>query len=104
MSAGAKRAFDVVGAAVMLVLLAPVLVMVAIAVRVTMGAPVLFRQVRPGRDGRPFTLVKFRTMTDARDRAGEPLADAERLTALGRFLRRTSSTRCPSSGTCSRER
>jgi sugar transferase EpsL len=98
MSAGAKRAFDVVGAAVMLVLLSPVLVMVAIAVRVTMGAPVLFRQIRPGRDGRPFTLVKFRTMTDARDRAGEPLADAARLTALGRFLRRTSLDELPELG------
>ena len=91
----AKRAVDVVGAAVLLVLLSPVLAAIAVAVRVRMGAPVMFRQLRPGRDGVPFTLVKFRTMADARDRDGELLPDSARLTALGRFLRRTSLDELP---------
>jgi lipopolysaccharide/colanic/teichoic acid biosynthesis glycosyltransferase len=94
----AKRVTDLVGAAVLLVVLSPVLAIVAIAVRVTMGSPVLFRQVRPGRDGRPFTLVKFRTMTDTRDGDGTKLPDAARLTALGKFLRRTSLDELPELG------
>ena len=64
-------------------------------VRLRIGSPVLFRQVRPGLRGEPFTMLKFRTMTDRRDADGKLLADAERLTALGRFLRRTSLDELP---------
>jgi sugar transferase EpsL len=90
-----KRVFDVVGAAAALVLLSPLLAVVAVLVRVRMGPPVLFRQLRPGRQGRPFELTKFRTMTDQRGPDGALLPDAQRLTALGRFLRRTSIDELP---------
>lgn len=90
-----KRALDVCVALGALVLLSPVLVLTALVVRVHLGAPVLFRQQRPGRGGRPFTLVKFRTMRDARDAAGRPLPDAERLTRVGRWLRSTSLDELP---------
>ena len=90
-----KRAFDATVAAVGLVVGAPVLVVIAAAVRWRLGAPVLFRQWRPGRDGVPFELWKFRTMTDARGPDGGLLADADRLTALGRWLRRTSLDELP---------
>jgi sugar transferase EpsL len=91
----AKRAFDVAAAAAALVVLSPVLAAIAVAVRVAIGSPVLFRQTRPGLHGRPFTLLKFRTMTDARDAAGALRHDAERLTRFGRFLRRTSLDELP---------
>ena len=83
----AKRALDVVGAGTALVALAPLLALVALLVFVRLGRPVLFVQERPGRHGRPFRLYKFRTMTDARDRSGQLRPDAERLMALGRWLR-----------------
>jgi sugar transferase EpsL len=85
-----KRAFDVVGATALLVLLSPVVGVVALVVRIRMGRPVLFRQVRPGRGGRPFTVLKFRTMTEQRDANGDLLPDEARLTGIGRLLRRTS--------------
>ena len=69
---------------------APVLLLVWALVRCTMGAPVLFRQRRPGLGGQAFTMYKFRTMLDLRDETGSPLADGERLTTLGKFLRGTS--------------
>jgi sugar transferase EpsL len=90
-----KRVIDVVGASTALVVLSPLLAVVAVLVRVRMGPPVLFRQLRPGREGRPFELTKFRTMTDQRDPDGALLPDAQRLTALGRFLRRTSIDELP---------
>ncbi len=90
-----KRALDVLGSGAGLVVLSPVLAGVALAVRLSLGTPVLFRQVRPGRGGRPFTMYKFRTMRDARDARGEPLPDAERLTAVGRFIRSTSLDELP---------
>jgi len=90
-----KRVIDVVGASIGLVLLSPLLAVVALLVRVRMGTPVLFRQQRPGRGGRPFEMTKFRTMTDRRGPDGELLPDAERLTALGRWLRRTSVDELP---------
>lgn len=91
----AKRALDVAVAGSALLVLSPLLAVVALAIRAQMGAPVLFRQVRPGRHGRPFTIAKFRTMCDATDAGGVPLPDAERLTALGRLLRGTSLDEVP---------
>lgn len=90
-----KRVIDVTLASVALVLLSPLLAVVAALVRVRMGTPILFRQQRPGRDGRPFVMTKFRTMTDRRGADGELLPDAERLTALGKWLRRTSVDELP---------
>jgi sugar transferase EpsL len=90
-----KRLLDVVCAVVGLVLAAPVLLAVACMIWLTMGWPVLFRQVRPGRHCRLFTLFKFRTMRDATAPAGTPLPDTERLTPLGSFLRRTSLDELP---------
>ena len=90
-----KRAVDVVGAAAGLVVLGPVLVAVAVLVRVRLGRPVLFRQVRPGLDGEPFVLHKFRTMTDERGPDGDLLPDAVRLTRFGRWLRATSLDELP---------
>ncbi len=90
-----KRLFDVAGAALGLVALAPVYAAVYAAVRCRVGAPVLFKQTRPGLHGRPFTLYKFRTMTDGCDAAGHPLPDEKRLTRLGRLLRGTSLDELP---------
>ena len=91
----AKRALDVTVAAAGLVIGAPIIAGVALAVRATMGAPVVFAQTRPGRGGKPFTIYKFRTMRMAVDAAGEPLADADRLTAVGSFLRAASLDELP---------
>ncbi len=90
-----KRTLDLVGATVALVVLSPLLVTVALLVRARLGAPVLFRQLRPGMLGRPFTVVKFRTMRDGRNAAGRLLPDCERLDSFGRFLRRTSLDELP---------
>ncbi len=91
----AKRLFDRTVAAAMLVASAPVQAATALAVRATMGAPVLFRQRRPGRDGIPFEIYKFRTMRDATDAQGQALPDETRLTPLGRFLRASSLDELP---------
>ena len=90
-----KRALDIVASGAALVVLSPVLGALALAVRAKLGSPVLFRQKRPGLHGEPFTLVKFRTMTDARGPDGALLADAERLPAFGQFLRSTSLDELP---------
>jgi lipopolysaccharide/colanic/teichoic acid biosynthesis glycosyltransferase len=90
-----KRFFDIVVSALLLAGLSPVLLIVALLVRTRLGSPVLFRQQRPGLDARPFTLVKFRTMTDARGPDGTLLPDAERLPPFGRFLRSTSLDELP---------
>jgi len=90
-----KRAFDILGASIGLVVFAPLLLAIAIAVRVTVGAPVLFRQRRIGLHGRSFVLLKFRTMRDGVGADGVPLADGDRLTHLGSVLRRTSLDELP---------
>jgi lipopolysaccharide/colanic/teichoic acid biosynthesis glycosyltransferase len=91
----AKRAIDVLGAAGGLLALAPPLLLISLAVRRSLGSPVLFRQVRAGRHGRAFELLKFRSMTEARDTAGALLPDGQRLTRLGRWLRSTSLDELP---------
>ena len=84
-----KRAFDIVFSACWLVGFSPLLLVVAILVRLKLGSPVLFIQERPGLRARPFRMVKFRTMTDARGPDGELLPDEQRLTSFGKFLRST---------------
>lgn len=90
-----KRVFDLVLAILALVVFGPLLVLLAICVRLRIGSSVLFRQERPGLHGKPFTLLKFRTMTDAGDASGNLLPDAERLIDFGRFLRSTSLDELP---------
>ncbi len=90
-----KRLLDLCAAGLGLIGLAPVLVVVALAVRLTLGRPVLFRQRRPGFAEKPFEILKFRTMTDARNDTGQLLPDGARLTRLGRFLRRSSLDELP---------
>jgi len=90
-----KRMFDVGVSATALVVLAPVMGLIALAVWRTMGRPVLFRQVRPGLHGKPFVMYKFRTMRDLRDAEGKLLPDEARLTPFGRWLRSTSLDELP---------
>jgi len=90
-----KRIFDMLVAAVALVILALPLAILIVLIRRRLGSPVFFRQLRPGRNGRPFMMVKFRTMTDARDANGALLSDGERLTPFGRFLRSSSLDELP---------
>ena len=82
-----KRLLDIVIASSALVLLSPVYAFVAYKVRKNLGSPVLFRQVRPGLNGKPFEMIKFRSMKDAVDAQGNPLPDSERLTPFGQMLR-----------------
>jgi lipopolysaccharide/colanic/teichoic acid biosynthesis glycosyltransferase len=90
-----KRLIDMIVAALVLVLASPLLLLLALVVRVNLGSPVLFRQQRAGLHGRPFTMIKFRTMKDVADVRGNPLPDEQRLTQLGRFLRATSLDELP---------
>lgn len=90
-----KRFFDIVLSALGLLVLSPIIAIVAWQIRNKLGSPVLFRQVRPGRDGQPFEMIKFRTMRDAVDEQGNPLPDFERLTPFGNFLRSTSLDELP---------
>lgn len=91
----AKPVIDRLAAAVAIVLCAPILIALAVTVRIKLGSPVLFRQSRPGKDGRVFQLCKFRTMTDVRDVAGKLLDDSDRLTPFGKRLRSTSLDEVP---------
>ncbi|MCD1648049.1 sugar transferase [Marinobacter adhaerens] len=90
-----KRAFDLIVSVSALVALLPVLLVTAILVRFKLGSPIFFRQTRPGRDGKPFKMVKFRTMLDAVDKEGKPLPDQLRMTSFGSFLRATSLDELP---------
>jgi lipopolysaccharide/colanic/teichoic acid biosynthesis glycosyltransferase len=90
-----KRIVDFVLALIGLIALAPVIVIVAWAIRKRLGSPVIFSQVRPGLNGKPFRMVKFRTMRDAFDANGQPLPDTERMTPFGSFLRSSSLDELP---------
>ena len=90
-----KRIFDIVGVLVAGIILAPFILMLSLIVWWKLGKPLFFYQQRPGLHGKPFTMYKFRTMSDARDRAGNLLPDEQRLTRFGRFLRSTSLDELP---------
>lgn len=90
-----KRLFDIVTALCGLLLLSPVVVIVAWQIRRKLGSPVLFRQMRPGLHGKPFEMIKFRTMRDGVDVAGNPLPDSARMTPFGSFLRSSSLDELP---------
>ncbi|WP_087547309.1 sugar transferase [Acinetobacter sp. WCHA39] len=90
-----KRLLDIVIASIALVILSPLYIFVAYKVKKNLGSPVLFRQVRPGLHGKPFEMIKFRTMKDALDEQGNPLPDSERLTPFGKMLRSTSLDEMP---------
>ncbi|NLM45160.1 MAG: sugar transferase [Clostridiales bacterium] len=90
-----KRPIDFVLALIGIIVLSPVLLIIAILVRINLGSPVLFKQGRPGLNERIFTIYKFRTMTDERDENGELLPDSMRLTKFGKFLRSTSLDELP---------
>ena len=90
-----KKTLDVVLAVVVLIATSPLLVLIALIVRATMGAPVLFRQTRPGLNGKIFAMYKFRTMHDYRDKDNELLPDTQRLLPFGRFLRKSSLDELP---------
>ena len=90
-----KRAFDIAASASALVVLSPVLAITAYKVKKELGSPVLFRQTRPGLHGKPFEMIKFRTMKDATDKEGNALPDSERLTEFGKKLRASSLDELP---------
>ena len=91
----AKRFFDLALSVILLVALSPAMILTACLIRWKIGSPVLFRQTRPGLNGEPFTLYKFRTMTDERDAAGNLLSDEKRLTKTGQLIRKTSLDELP---------
>lgn len=90
-----KRLLDIIIASIALILLSPLYAFVAYKVKKNLGSPVLFRQVRPGLHGKPFEMIKFRTMKNAVDAQGNPLPDSERLTPFGKMLRSTSLDEMP---------
>ena len=90
-----KRSLDFILSLIALICLSPILLIVAILVRVKLGSPVIFKQKRPGKDEKIFTLYKFRTMTDEKDESGNLLPDSQRLTKFGKFLRSTSLDELP---------
>ncbi len=90
-----KRIFDVLFSLIALIFLSALILAVAILVRINLGSPVIFKQERPGKDGKIFILYKFRTMTQSTDNNGNLLSDEERLTKFGRFLRKTSIDELP---------
>lgn len=90
-----KRPLDLSAALLGLILLAPIILILAILIRLKLGSPILFTQIRPGLHGKPFNMIKFRTMTDAQDANGELLPDSVRLTPFGKFLRSSSLDELP---------
>lgn len=90
-----KRFLDIFFSLILLILLFPILLILMVIVRIKLGTPVFFKQERPGKDGKIFTLYKFRTMTDKKDENGELLPDSERLTSFGKLLRSTSLDELP---------
>jgi lipopolysaccharide/colanic/teichoic acid biosynthesis glycosyltransferase len=90
-----KRLFDLSIAIILLVVLSPLFFVIGLLIYIKMGSPILFRQVRPGLKGRPFTIYKFRTMIEEKGKDGRRLSDSERLTPLGRWLRKTSIDELP---------
>lgn len=90
-----KRLFDIIASAVGLVVLSPVFLVLVYLIRKNLGSPVFFTQERPGKDGKPFKMIKFRSMRDAADENGNPLPDSERLTPFGKKLRATSLDELP---------
>ncbi|MCL4530833.1 MAG: sugar transferase [Chloroflexi bacterium] len=90
-----KRIFDLIAVSLGLIILSPIILLLAILVRIFLGSPVLFRQTRPGYKGKPFTVYKFRTMIDTRDSDGNLLPDSARLTHFGQFVRSLSLDELP---------
>jgi sugar transferase EpsL len=90
-----KRILDLIAASLVFIVFSPVLLVLIICVRIKLGSPVFFRQVRPGLHGKPFTIYKFRTMKDTRDEKGILLPDADRMTSFGIFLRSSSLDELP---------
>lgn len=90
-----KRTVDIVCSGIGLIVLSPVLIIIAILIRIKLGSPIFFIQDRVGKDGKIFKMIKFRTMTDAKDKWGELLSDNERLTTFGKTLRSTSLDELP---------
>ena len=95
MSKFLKRLFDIIASASGLIILSPVFLILAYLIRKNLGAPVFFTQERPGKDGKPFKMIKFRSMRDAVDKDGNPLPDSERLTPFGKKLRAASLDELP---------
>ena len=90
-----KRFLDFSIATIILIILSPLLLIASVLIRINMGKPILFRQMRPGKNEKIFTVYKFRTMRDTHDKNGKLLPDAERLTQLGKFIRTTSIDELP---------
>lgn len=90
-----KRLFDIIASLLGLIILSPVFLILIILIRKNLGSPVFFKQIRPGKDGKPFEMIKFRSMRDAYDKDGNPLPDSERLTSFGKKLRSTSLDELP---------
>ena len=90
-----KRAFDLCSSLVLFIVISPIILVLAFLVRINLGSPILFRQVRTGKDMKDFSIVKFRTMTNAKDKDGNLLPDEERFTKFGRWLRSTSLDELP---------
>ncbi|WP_027400279.1 sugar transferase [Anaerovorax odorimutans] len=90
-----KRVLDIVFSLILIICLSPLIFVMYFLAKVMLGSPVIFKQKRPGKDGKIFTMYKFRTMTDAKDKAGNLLPDADRLTNFGKILRKTSIDELP---------